>query len=652
MTIQKNKDFFTVSFCRDNIWLIIILLITVAIICVSLINPPPLYRVYTLADPAKKLYSPYPFTLSPFEMTRSALGLRDWLYLSICYFFVMLFGQALFKPFWSDWAPQNRLARVFCSFFVGYIATVGFARILSLLIDAKKLHIVTMCAMGVTVLISYLNRSEESNRTRSDNNHLLIWCTAAVILVAAALAIQVFQVDFSWHTHFGEPTIEMEYEVLNSKTSFFPISFSYYDSALFHYVTTYPIADKIHVILPWWLTLAIIKLSVFIFIYGIFRTLKMPQQLSLASTLFLFFGTVSPFFTRYYLLFDYGNPLFLDMDSSRMAALAAFLLVVLSVAKQHIKIGWIALFLFSLGVSSLVTSHVAWILLAWLFTWFFGGKADVATSLSLSFDRFICITTVAAWILLFALPFDGYYRLRLIACIIPIVAWAARYILNHRYFTWKWDRNTLSAIIANASTASGLLFLGNLFVNNKLAKTVFGIFNRSPHIYGIEWATKVYDGNYMLGDFRDFSRMDLHAQFTSGATGFLCFYGGILLMILFSQHWTQQKWKTSAPERTAAILHEFFLVTVIVLPILFFFMNFINIGEYAWYKVRFTQIPIIYIQFYFLYTLSRLDCLRRPMLRNITICSLLLLCIVPFLATQRPGQMLENLRVIQPVFGG
>lgn len=638
-------------FDRDHIWLFIILSLAVGIVCIAWDSPPPLYRIYKLVNPMDAQHSVGTFYFTnPYEMPKPELSSLNWIYLVFCYVVVMLFGHALFGSFWTKWASGNPLARLFGAFFVGYLAVVSLARLFSLFIDSRKLHVLILVVMSATIFISTM-KSDIGNFRKNWDRKVVVWCIAASLFITAALLLQVYQFDFTWHSHLGVPLSELQHNSKALNTPFFPITFNYYDTALFHYVITYPLADKIHVILPWWITLTIIKLSVFIFIYGIFCKIGMASDISLTSTVFLFFGTVSPIITRYYLLFDYGNPLFQESDISRIVGFAAFLIVVIIVADQQYKASYIAVCLFSIATASIVTSHTAWIVMAWLFVWFFAGDSDITRPASLCLDRFVCLSSVLAWTILFALPFNGYYVVRLIFCIIPVVTWLVRYFVNLEYFNWRLDRKSITAIAALASITFGLIFLGNIFIYNPLAKAFYSTYNiPSFSLYGTQGAKSVYSGNYSLGDFRDIYRMGLHAQFVSGNVGFFCFYGGILIMILFSQYWRQKSWKESPPDRMSKMLHEFFLVMVISLPLLFFFMNFINIGETAWYKIRFSQIPIIYIEFYFLFTISKAEFMRLKTTRSITIGILLLLCTLPFFATQRLEQMCENFKVIKAVF--
>ena len=620
---------------------------SIAVFVIALCDPPPLYNIYKLVDP-RGYRSHDPFMLAPYNMKKPDLSFVNWVFFCFHYVLVMLCGNTLFRNFLSTWAPNSQPARLICSFFTGYLVTIGFARLAGLFVFGSTLYWITISFLCVMAIGTAREIRYKEIHFKLDSK-LILWMACALFFVIAALLLQVYQCDFSWHSHFGMPYSKIQRIMFTASVSYVPLFFSYYDSVLFHYVITFPFAAKIYEILPWWITLGMVKLSLFVFLYGIFRKLNLTTLLALASTLFIFFGTVSPVITRYYLLFDYGNPIFQESDISRIVGFAAFMLVAISVADGNTGIKWPGIILFSLGTASLVPSHTAWIIVAWLVIWFFPMDNEKIVPCRI-LDSIICYSAIFAWLLLFSLPFSGYYITRLILCFIPVIVWIVRYFYAGNRINLTYSKEKALSVLAIISICIGLLFMGNIFVNNPVAIRLYGLFNHPFDIIGIENASAVSRGDYSLGDFRDFFRMALHAQFTSGPVAFLCFYGGILIMILFCQYWTQQSFKVSPPERISRILHEFFLIVVISLPLLFFFMNFINIGEHAWYKIRFTQIPILYIQFYFFYVLSRCEFMCRKHLRTIALAVVLLLCLLPFIATQRPAQILENLKVIQAVF--
>lgn len=655
----KNNNSVThheVSKTNINWWFLLYIVTTIVIVYIAWKNPPPLYRIYRLLDPAIGMVpfpsasNPNPFVLNPYEMVRPQLSVFDLFYLFLYYLATMVLGNVMFNESFRYWGPSNIIPRMIMAFSAGYISIVGFNRIASLVIDCRKLYIATFVLIISYVIVTlYLSKKDNitNNSTGLSYTSLSIF---SCILFISTLLMQVYQYDFTWHGHFGMYLSETQDQIRKMNLDVFPISFSYYDSALFHYVMTYPIADKIHVILPWWLTLSFVKLSLFTLIFSVLYKLTSSNTMSFVSTSYLFWGTTSPVITNYYLLFDYGNPIFQEVDISRIVSFSIFILIVLLIAKSDNKISPFAVFLFSIGVTSLVTSHVTWIIFAWFAVWLFAGDSDITKSISTKTDRLICFSSVTAWSLLFILPFNDYYIVRLLACVLPIIAWVFRYIINSSYFTICFNRDKLLSIIAIISITFGLMFLGNIFIDNKIANFMYSNFTGKFILIGKQWSNLVYKGNFSLGDFRDIGTMMVHSQFNSGIVGFYSFYGIVLIMILFGQYFTYHSWKSAGPERVAKILFEFFLISVISLPILFFFMDFVNICDFSWYKIRFTQIPILYIQFYFFYILSRCKFMHYKTINFLVILMIIFSCIIPFVATERPAQLLKNLKVVQYIF--
>ncbi|MEX0703273.1 MAG: hypothetical protein WD069_14360 [Planctomycetales bacterium] len=599
-------------------------------------------------------------------VTAGAVG-----FLCLNYALTAVLGYALVAPFFRG-LRVSWPVRVAASFLPGFLGFIALARILSLFLGGWPLSAALAAAIGGIAAVRARNdwrREADGTVARRDAPQPPFdWTTGlflagAVLFVGLVLMLQVYQNHMFW---VGHGTQQYARHLVDwheaGRLHRFPIVRQHYDELLYHYAIGRPFLGRFDPIIPWWITLALTKLSTYALLFSAFRAVRVGHWPAVAFATFCMLGTFFPPGTQYYLLFDSANPLAMVVHSGRIAGVA---LVVLLIADRvrptrgNAAIGPAAWFLLALGLTATSLSNIAW-LLAFAFLLALWPRrpldpVDGATRRELAVSSRLIVASAAICPILYALPFaHPYYLLRLGLAIAPPAIWG---IVSLREFlrTTRRDPARLAevksrlrrlAVPVAAAAALGLVLLGNLFAgrpNNGFFLMFRALMSAIGLPLGVESLNVgMATGSWLdLGDHRELA--EFPETYARNGPYFVAYYGLLLLMMLAGNRWLAAR--VRGPRRLGAgslLLYRVFSFAIVCLPLLFLFVDFVGVGERAAIKLRFLEIPVYAVVFGSCCLASRFA--RRPA-RRIVLAAAVLYSVAPFLGTGRPQQIWMNLRL-------
>ncbi len=344
--------------------IIVLVILAVGIFVLAVIQPPP--------DPTMfQFIKPFNNAVTFKNIQSSTIGFFVWNYLLI-----MLFGFVLAHPFFKKIPYVPLLMKFFSGFFIGFTAVLGLVRLIAFIVPYAYVYWPTLTVI-IMVVGKFLiaNCFFKARRMPAISGKMLfkgvglLGLNCLVLLIGAgfvwtALMLQISQGDFVWVGHGIDQYSYLLNEWRGQGLSHFPVVAQHYDELIFHYFLTLPIRQGINPIVPWWMTLAVIKWSLFCFVFVFLRKMDVSLWLSSVFTLFMFWGTGSVLPQHYYLLFDSSNPLFYTVHSGREIGIGFILFILgyyLSVHKGGPWNPW-GVFLFMLGITFTSISHGIWVI--------------------------------------------------------------------------------------------------------------------------------------------------------------------------------------------------------------------------------------------------------------------------------------------------
>lgn len=148
-------------------------------------------------------------------------------------------------------------------------------------------------------------------------------------------------------------------------------------------------------------------------------------------------------------------------------------------------------------------------------------------------------------------------------------------------------------------------------------------------------------GRLAFGDYRTLASYNEHCK---GLTQFAAYYGALLVMLLSTTYLFNRGQSQSGDlvSRRDSILYALFLMAAGGFAAMLFFMDFVGLGDDAWIKSRFIEIPYYFIIFSFLYGLHRFTQGRE---RTVWLTLVFIYTAAPVLGTQRLLQIADNWKV-------
>jgi len=288
-----------------------IVLSVISVICLGFLigfaisNPPPNFRNFTFLPE------------TTYGVTFFGFSLNVIVFLICNYIIIALFGYALASSSFFMNTDEAVVFKFLASFFIGYVCIIGVIRLSSLIFGYPSIYwpciIVTVLFLFISVLRCLLSSKLSSRFIEFIKTPLLLKNFIILIFFSVFLIFilihQIRQGSFAWNGHGPDQYAYLINEWKELRLTHFPIIKKHYDELIFHYFLTNILKPDFNPILTWWMTLGIIKISMFSFFYLVFRKLQIPALFSIISCLYLFLGTTAIVPSRYYLLFDAGNPI-------------------------------------------------------------------------------------------------------------------------------------------------------------------------------------------------------------------------------------------------------------------------------------------------------------------------------------------------------
>ncbi len=578
--------------------------------------------------------------------------------LILSYAVTWIFGYSILRP-WAESAPSHRLTQWIASFFIGFLGLIGLSRLLSLFLISTPLYLAVAFSSLALAFLPLYKRSTTAQLT--DWN---IWTAARILLssgifLALILILQVGQAEFVWVGH-GSGQYAVSIPQWQAEWIRFPLVLQHHDELLYHYWGTLLFPHYIDPILPWWITLALVKLSMFCFIYTAFRKFNISPIFSFVFTLFLFIGTLSPLFTKYYLVFDSSNSLFYTVHSGRIVGIGVALLLLTEFVlpkEQSTVFRNPALLFVALGLATTSLSNSLWAVCMVLFFLFHRQIASLGKGLfnrSTWASRIHWLAPLVVILSVFMYPFwvqkTPWMQLRLdlvpiyfrlIACLLLLGFFARAFLSQLNEMPLSFQKNSASSgpILFLIASLAGILFLGNI-----TAFPFLRFLSQFPNLNlprilkcSLKAAIELKPGAF-IGDYRELENWN---QYCFSAFHMAAYYGTFLLIFLVANNLIVRRLKPASPLRE---LLPYFYLYLVSFPSLLFFIEYTSITCRAWVKTRFIEIPvylILFISFYFMYHLLQ----KRE--KTVLIVVIVAYCILPFYFTERPQVMRRNAHILQ-----
>ncbi|MBF0595077.1 MAG: hypothetical protein HQL22_08925 [Candidatus Omnitrophica bacterium] len=570
-------------------------------------------------------------------------------FLAVNYVLIAVMGYALARPFFEGGPVKSLGLKIVSSFFIGYVCLAGVVRLVSFVCPYQSIYwpvlgtelmIVMIACWGNEGCFASLQNWKPLGLMAQIKRWM--WVFILAIFLVSVLLLQVSQGDFSWVGHGPNQYARFLDEWFVGRLKHFPMIAQHYDELIVHYFLGMPIQGTLTTIVVWWMTLGLIKMSVFVFMWIVLRKIGLSSILAGLGTSFLFFGSSSLCPWRYYMLFDSSNPLFFTVHSGRVAGVALVIFWIVNFLREDAVKRPVSVFmvvLSGLGMTALPASNVFWVLA--LLPWLLPVKND-------GYYRgvfVVCFFVLAVLLLLYGLPFDTDFGIRSRMLIVGVVFMNLAWVVTTRVRVcilglFSMDVRVyvkgLAALVL--SLLLGMVLLGNVIQNNVLSRWTFHKLEpmighlESPALTG-EIFSKA---PFQIKDFRE--RGGEYNLYCEGIIEFLSYYGFILVMIcLIPFLYSRRSNEGLAMDQH---LYGIFVFIVTLIPIIFFIVDFTNLGpQRAWVKTRLLEIPVYFIIFCFVYFLDRMALWFEKVVLGII---LTIYIVAPFLANQRPLQIQES----------
>ena len=579
----------------------------------------------------------------------------------ITYTAVGWFGYQLSKPFYRGITGSNRLLEYVAGFFIGHTCLLGPLRLLSLFLPYTWIYVSTMIFLiaGIVLLTAgspqYPRGSSSLYRQPVFSWQSVVLVLVLIVLLVSELFLFVHQGDFHFNGHGYSQYAYLLDEWKKAPPVHFPIIMKHYDELLFNYFLTWPLPKEFPNILSWWLTLGLMKVSIFAFIFLFFRKTGFSFIMSLICVLFIYAGSTSLLATKYYMLFDSSNLLYFTVHSGRMVGIIFIFLMIgdaLFSSSQN-RLPLVFFLLSGLGIAATSLSNPLWLVVIYCGLIIYNSSRYASDKKFLdSNGTVLCYSAVIASMMMYALdflsPYCISYKFRIAALEVVVVLVVSRLLLKYDGVGGKTDtghkRLVKQGAVLLAGLWTGLVLLGNMSAGNALQrifvttlKPIIGSVDIRdvPPMKGAPIVSE--RGTFAVGDYR---QLGTYNEYCKGLTQFVDYYGLILVMILATNYFIVRARRAGQKFlRAELVLYEIFLIAVASLPCLFFFTDFVQYGNRAWLKTRFLEIPVYVIILIFCYFANRFCSKSQKIILGGV---LLVYTFVPFVMTQRPQQIMYN----------
>lgn len=610
----------------------------------------------------------------------------------IASFFLVLYlvaylGYALLFPFHMDvkvaWA-----VKLVGSFFAGYLASIGIIRILSLFFPYKGIFLPVILTISAVICILMPRHWREAGKVKLVLGKILkgmglnlVFLFALLLVFGCALIYQMHTNQYFWvgHGPWYYPAFLEGLE--QEKLLHFPIIKGHYDEIIFTYFLVNPFDVNFPTTVPMWLTLGLNKISLGCFLYILMKKLEFDRLPAAAFSVFFMIGTTSILPTRYYLLYDASNPIWMTAHSGRIVGIGICLLLILGFyLHEWKKLPLLFYILIGLGLSATSISNSAWSLFILMIS--------IAISILVSLSRnqfpvdnsalsppqdnparwvkkYLSLAILAALTSVFLIFVHSYtnrasYYIKLLLSVFPLIFLALAFLplrvafrrVKEVFGTAVFAHGHLARLaIFLVSTLIGLIFLGNVSSNDHIHDRIFKdeVEIRSIQSYPIH-STSMALNDFRINKDRHPSEHKSHQFEWEREVGyFFAYFGLVFLMWIFSYVALEHHLDPASPQVEKSYLFILFAVLMALVPAIFFFISFTNfVSPVGWLKSRFLELPMYTLLFIFLAITKSFS----PKFIRFTATTLAIYSIVPFIATERALQIFENAKVLLNLLQG
>ena len=357
---KKSKD---VSPTNRGKWILFFSFwaFAIGLIILSFLKPPFVWRIFLIRP-----------TITD-NVTFEGMSVKILLFFIAHYVLVLLFGYALCYRFFKNVSNVSLLFKLFASFYIGFICMMGVVRPLTPFFHYGHIYWPVITLALVTIIFQlFLNKADwpplksiPSMITPKSVMTFFAQTAFLSVLIGTVLMLQMSQAEFKWVGHGPDQYAYLLEEWRVRQYFHFPIVSQHHAELLFHYFFTIMLLPTFEPIVPWWITLAIIKASMWAFLYLAFKRFGVSSILSFIFCLFIFVGTTSLVPTKYYLLFDTSNPFYFTVHGGRIIGIGIVLLLLMDIFhnSQNRTFFPILFFIFGgMGLTVTSFSNVLWIL--------------------------------------------------------------------------------------------------------------------------------------------------------------------------------------------------------------------------------------------------------------------------------------------------
>jgi len=406
-----------------------------------------------------------------------------------------------------------------------------------------------------------------------------------------------------------------------------PIFGQHYDHILYNSFATKPLTGHYPALLSHWYTLSLAKVAVFWQLLLLFEWLGLERRLAWVGTIFLFWGTSSLVPWSYYLQFDSGNPLYFIAYSGRVVGIGlAATLICLKLKNLSLHPASWALIL--AGCAALSVSVGLWLLVLMF-----------PVVVLIKRDRMWIGLIILATLLSFGLDWEQLGILIRSAMVFCILLVLLRGAAVGRFYL----RQPRAFLIGALALITAMATLGNMpsnFLRHQVNQILANDGLVEERIFPpLGYHPLFSEGFDQGGVFRAQSISDFRAHggwtvYHESLPIYLSTSGMLLLFMGFFLFFRR---------RADLTARYYFVMSAVSLPLLYFFANNSVIGVYAWPKTRLFEVPYFLVLFLAIVQVAR--CRRR--IKQAMVVFMLLYSFTPFLATERIGQMVENLKYVR-----
>ena len=598
-----------VNFLKANLLNLCFAAVALVVIGNELLAPTPSYHMFQFAQPVNKS------GFGPSEsVTFAGLDFRVVALWVFNYLLTAFLGLRIVTqiPYFRG---QSRVLAGAAGFFLGYLAVTALARVASVVVPIPHDDYLTVIAI---LACAYGLRGSGAPEKATEKSAVFTILGFAVAVFVLALLQQIFFGDFRWVGH-GHNQYAMYMKQWEREGLFFPIFDQHYDEFVFHhFLSGLFLEQKFNALVPWWVTLALNKASVFVFFTLAARAFGLPLWDALLTVVFVFIGTLSLFPGRYDLLFDSANPLFYVVHSGRLVGAPAILFFVFLWRAKDI--GPLAGFLVAAGLTATTISNALWLIVLLLVMGLYGDSVK---------RRAQSLWSLALCPTLYAFASLGW------------LVWVKLCVLGVHFFASSWIREIprslkayKAAMWVPAFLAIGVfcLIFGNVAAMNPLGILVreyTAFLSLPPDVFSLAPAEAKSLLDPLIGDHRE---IELYSLYSVSFYTYVLLYGGLLLLAALA---LRSRAKLGEPE------DRVFAALTFALPFVFFFVDFVGVGTRAWVRTRFLEVPVCLITFFAILLLY-----KSGKKANWLRAYLAAFAVFPFLLTERPRQIWENLMLL------